>query len=105
MALIRGVGFGALRRSSFRSRLGRAFAADVTPWIAGRLFGNVTERSLVGPFGFPFAFDLLRGLGLVRIAVLGNGLALGVSRYCQERDYGCGGENSHAYTLGMSGRR
>src|SRR6266849_112488 len=90
------IGFGALRRSSLRSGLGGAFAADVAPGVSRALIRNVTERSLVGPLGFPFGLDLLWRLFLVSIAVLGNGLALGVSRPRQERDYGCRGENSHA---------
>jgi len=41
----------------------------------------------------PFGLDLLRRLFLVSIAVLGNGLALGVRRPGQERDYSlCLGE-------------
>src|SRR5258707_8525335 len=90
-ALIRGVGFGALRRSCLRSGLGCAFAADVAPGVSRALIRNVTEGSLVSPFRFPFALDLLRRLFLVNIAVLGNGLGLGVSRPGQERDYGCSG--------------
>src|SRR5438034_1348054 len=88
------------RQSSRRPWAWRAFSADVAPGVSRALVRNVTERSLVGPFGFPFGLDLLRRLFLVNIAIFGNGLALGVSRPSQERDYGCGGENSHADTSG-----
>ena len=69
-ALIRrAAGFGSLRRSSLRNRLGRAVAAHVAPGVGRALVGNVTERSLVGLFGFLLGRDLLRRLRLLGFPV------------------------------------
>jgi len=80
----RGVGFGALRRAAFAVPLART-SLRTCPRGQSALIRNVTKRSLVSPFRFPFALDLLRRLFLVNIAVLGNGLSLGVAGPAKKR--------------------